>query len=158
MAYISEFTTDVVHTPGTSNVVADLLSRPPPPPKTPPTPLGNIQVLGEPLAASTRPSAETPPITLGNFQVQENCAPASTQSAAATQPGFFQDAASAATHTATPLINHQEMALRQILCQDTQRLRGSATLQVISKAEGDLQLLGDISTGTFRIFYFYSSC
>ncbi len=30
MAYISEFTTDVVHTPGTSNVVADLLSRPPP--------------------------------------------------------------------------------------------------------------------------------
>ena len=29
MAYISEFTTDVVHTPGTSNVVADLLSRPP---------------------------------------------------------------------------------------------------------------------------------
>ncbi len=30
MAYISEYTTYVVHTPSTSNVVADLLSRPPP--------------------------------------------------------------------------------------------------------------------------------
>ena len=29
MAYISEYTTDVVHTPGTSNVVADMLSCPP---------------------------------------------------------------------------------------------------------------------------------
>ena len=31
MAYILEYTTDVVHTPGTSNVVADLLSPPHPP-------------------------------------------------------------------------------------------------------------------------------
>ncbi len=30
MAYISEYTTDVVHTPGTSNMVADMLSRFPP--------------------------------------------------------------------------------------------------------------------------------
>ena len=30
MAYILEITTDMVHTPGTSNVVADMLSRPPP--------------------------------------------------------------------------------------------------------------------------------
>ena len=29
MAYISEFTMDVVHTPGTSNVVTDMLSCPP---------------------------------------------------------------------------------------------------------------------------------
>ncbi|MFN9906525.1 MAG: hypothetical protein ACK56F_10430, partial [bacterium] len=36
LAYISEFTTDIRHTPGSENVVADALSRPPPSPPTPP--------------------------------------------------------------------------------------------------------------------------
>ena len=96
MAYISEYTTDVVHTPGMSNVVADLLSRPPLPPKTPPIPSGKIQVQGEPSKASTQ------------FSMTEM--PSSS--------GTLQDFATAmANPTAITPVNNQLMALCQILCQ-----------------------------------------
>ena len=112
--------------PGTSNMVADLLSRPPPQPPTkmPSIPTGKIQVLEEPCQASTG----SDPVEMPS------------------NSGKLQDFAAAAT---TP-INHQEMALLQILCQETQQLCTSTALQVISRLEGDLQLLGNISTGTFR--------
>ena len=42
------------------------------------------------------------------------------------------------------------MAAKQMLCKDMQVLRGSSTLRLVSRPEGDLQLLGDISTGIFR--------
>ena len=88
-----------------------------------------MQKPGEPVAASMRSTpSKTPSIS-----------------------GLLQEiATNAATPAVTLPVDHQEMALCQILCQDTQHLRGSTVLQVISKAEGDLQLLGNISTGTFR--------
>jgi hypothetical protein len=48
LAYISEFSTDIRHTPGLRNVVADALSRPPPPP--PPQPPSSAALIppGEP--------------------------------------------------------------------------------------------------------------
>jgi len=42
------------------------------------------------------------------------------------------------------------MALRQILCPQVQALRSSPGLRIITQKVGDLDLLGDSSTGTFR--------
>jgi len=99
MAFISEYTTDIRHTPGSDNVVADCLSRPPPP-QSPQA--GKVQV----LAAVAAPAA--------------------------------------------PAVDLRDMALRQILCQETQQLRGHPNLTVVGRPLGDLTLYGDTSTGTFR--------
>ncbi len=45
----------------------------------------------------------------------------------------------------------KDMALRQILCPQVQALRSSPTLRIITQKVGDLDLLGDSSTGTFRL-------
>ncbi len=113
MAYISEYTTDVVHTPGTSNVVTDLLSCPPPLPlKTPPISSGGIQGQGEHAAASTQ-AAATEMLSSRFFagkhrhSLYEGCCSGNATS------DFSQDStASAATPAATLPVNHQEMALR----------------------------------------------
>ncbi|MFO0005479.1 MAG: hypothetical protein ACK559_30555, partial [bacterium] len=59
LAYISEFSTDIRHTPGLRNVVADALSRPPPPP--PPTP-AEVQPPDTNNDISTADLLEPPPI------------------------------------------------------------------------------------------------
>jgi hypothetical protein len=47
LAYVSEFSTDIRHTPGLRNVVADALSRPPTsPPVLAPIPVGNLTAAG----------------------------------------------------------------------------------------------------------------
>jgi hypothetical protein len=61
LAYISEFSTDIRHTPGLRNVVADALSRPsmsPPPPV--PTPL-SVESLSTASTASMPPASYQPP-------------------------------------------------------------------------------------------------
>jgi hypothetical protein len=42
----------------------------------------------------------------------------------------------------------KDMALRQILCPQVQALRSSPGLRIITQKVGDLDLLGDSSTGT----------
>jgi hypothetical protein len=42
------------------------------------------------------------------------------------------------------------MSLRQILCPQVQALRSSLGLRTITQKVGDLDLIGDSSTGTFR--------
>ncbi len=44
----------------------------------------------------------------------------------------------------------QDMALRQILCPQVQALRSSPGLRIITQKVGDLDLIGDSSTGIFR--------
>ncbi len=45
----------------------------------------------------------------------------------------------------------KDMALRQILCPQVQALRASPGLRIIIQKVGDLDLMGDSSTGTFRL-------
>ncbi len=47
----------------------------------------------------------------------------------------------------------RDMALRQNLCPQVQALRSSPGLLIIAQKVGDLDLLGDSSTGTFRPLY-----
>ncbi len=42
------------------------------------------------------------------------------------------------------------MAFRQILCPQVQALRSSPGLHIITQKVGDLDLIGDSSTSTFR--------
>ena len=44
----------------------------------------------------------------------------------------------------------KDMALRQILCPQVQALRSSPGLCIITHKVGDLDLIGDLSTGIFR--------
>ncbi len=44
----------------------------------------------------------------------------------------------------------KDMALHQILCQQVQALRSSPGLRIITQKVGDLDLIGDSSTDTFR--------
>jgi transposase InsO family protein len=96
LAFISEYTNQLRYLPGTTNVVADALSRP--------------------AAAAVAAGAER---------------------------------VCAAVADKAPL-DLKDMALRQILCPQVQALRSSPGLRIITQKVGDLDLLGDSSTGTFR--------
>jgi hypothetical protein len=91
LAFISQYTNQLRYLPGTTNVVADALSRP--------------AAGAEWVCAAV---ADKAPLDL------------------------------------------KDMALRQILCPQVQALRSSPGLRIITQKVGDLDLLGDSSTGTFR--------
>jgi hypothetical protein len=94
LTFISEYTNQLVYVPGTSNVVADTLSRP--------------------AAAAS-----------GTARVW------------------------AAIADRSPL-DLKDMALRQILCPQVKALCSSPGLCIITHKVGDLDLIGDLSTGIFR--------
>jgi transposase InsO family protein len=96
LAFISEYTTQLVYVPGTSNVVADALSRP----------LSSVATAAAALSCAA--IADKTPFDL------------------------------------------RDMALRQILCPEVQSLRSSPGLRILTQKVGDLDLLGDAATGTFR--------
>jgi cleavage and polyadenylation specificity factor subunit 1 len=48
-------------------------------------------------------------------------------------------------------IDFEAMAAEQVRCAETQRLLGGSSIKVVSRREGQHDLLGDISTGEFRI-------
>jgi cleavage and polyadenylation specificity factor subunit 1 len=93
LAFISKYTNQLVYLPGTSNVVADALSRP----------------------------------------------------VAAARTAWV----CAAIVDKSPL-DLKDMALHQILCPQVQALRSSPGLRIITQKVGDLDLIGDSSTGIFR--------
>ncbi len=97
LAFISEYTNQLVYLPGTSNVVAEALSRP----------------------------------------------------AAAAAAGVEWVCALCAAIADKSPIDLKDMALRQILCPQVQALCSSPGLRIITQKVGNLDLIGDSSTGTF---------
>jgi hypothetical protein len=115
LAFVSEFTTDLRHTPGSEKVVADALSRPP---LVLETPAAGLSVLSIPPPSLT---SESPRQT------------ALTVPAADAQP-----------------IDFLELSFAQLACPDVQTMLVSPSLSVVSQKYGVADVLGDVSTGTFR--------
>jgi hypothetical protein len=115
LAYISEFTTDLRHTPGSENVVADALSRPPPVLEIPATGL---------------PVLSLPPLTLPPESPRQTAPPAP---AADAQP-----------------IDFVELSVAQLSCPEVKSMLVSPSLSIVSRKYGAAEVLGDVSTGTFR--------
>jgi cleavage and polyadenylation specificity factor subunit 1 len=114
LAYL-EFTTDLRHTPGSDNVVADALSRPP-------------TVLSVPAAGL--PVLSIAPPSLSSEPPRRTASPAATADA---QP-----------------IDFLELSFAQLSSPDVPVMLVSPSLSVVSREMGAADVLGDVSTGTFR--------
>jgi RNase H-like domain found in reverse transcriptase/Integrase zinc binding domain len=127
LAYITEYTTDIRHTPGASNAVADALSRPGPgSAPSPPPPQGAAPALHTTSAPSASPSAASSP----------------TPAAAATLT------------TAQPFIaaipDLAAFAAAQRTCPEVGLMRQSPSLDIVCRLVGTEYLFGDVSTPLFR--------
>ncbi len=157
MAYLAEFTADFCHTPGTTNVVADALSRPPAPPMGTPTqqvPASQIlprhaaakaHVAALPSGAQNPPSS--PPHTSQVVAVEELSPP---EAQPLTPPAAPPSAASLPDVAAAQPLDFAALAAAQLSCPDVASMRASTALSIVSKPMGEHQLLGDVSTDEFR--------
>jgi hypothetical protein len=115
LAFVSQFTTDLRHTPGSENVVTDALSRPP---------------------AVVVVTAEGLPV----LSIHPLCSPSELPQRTAL-PVPASDAQT---------INFLELSFAQLTCPDVQTMLISPSLYVVSRKYGAADVLGDVSTGTFR--------
>jgi hypothetical protein len=135
LSFLAEFTSDIRHTSGHANVVADMLSRPPPVQK-----MSAAAVIKEPAIALSHRSALH----------------ASNSAAKPLPPAInnLPDAVSVCTPvspiTAAPPFDYAALAAAQESCPDIRTKQASPTLRIVSRQLNDAQLLGDISTGQFR--------
>jgi hypothetical protein len=157
MAYLAEFTADFRHTPGTTNVVADALSRPSAPSTRAPAQQVPASQILPPSAAAKAPVAALPsgtekpppnrPHSSDTSAIQELGPPETqTHSPPAAPPAAAPFPAVAA---AQPL-DFASIAAAQSSCLDVASMRASTALSIVSKPMGEHQLLGDVSTGKFR--------
>jgi transposase InsO family protein len=124
LAYITEYTTDIRHTPGASNAVADTLSRPgsgsaPPPPKAAPA-------LHTTSALAASPSATSSPT------------PAAADTLTTSLPFI----------AAIPDL--AAFAAAQRTCPEVGLMRQSPSLDIVCRLVGTEYLFGDVSTPLFR--------
>jgi len=136
LAFVSEFTTDLRHIAGKSNVVADALSRPS---SVPPPVQATVQsstLLKKPFDIFSEAR------TTKNNSQQQLQPPATSED---DQPVI------AALPVATTPVDYTLMAHLQSTCPDVARMCDSTSLFIVERVvEGDIKLLGDISTGCFR--------
>ncbi len=130
LSFLAPFTSDIRHTSGHSNIVADTLSRPPSHSK-----VSAAVVLALPTIAK-------PPVDLhANNPSQVPVPPAVPITA---------DEHSSGTIAAAVGVDFAALAAAQATCPDVLSMQNSPSLQVTIREHGGVQLLGDISTGTFR--------
>ena len=134
LSFIAEFTSDIRHTPGSSNVVADTLSRPEPVP--PP----QEKVEG---AVSTSPELHHPSLS-SHVKILQVEGAASTVSKP-TRPSLPLVPQFSATG-----IDFITMAKEQTSCTDIHLLQQSPTLNIASVPVGDVMLLCDTRTKVLR--------
>jgi hypothetical protein len=125
LSYIAEFTGDLRHLPGISNIVADTLSRPPRPVSSP-SPAYTAGPAASVKVPSGSQAAACPPLHL----------PPSSVSAVA-----------AATLTT---LDYAAIAGNQQGCEDTQKTATLPSLQVVRMLINGTSLLCDTSQGTVR--------
>jgi RNase H-like domain found in reverse transcriptase/Reverse transcriptase (RNA-dependent DNA polymerase) len=127
LAYITEYTTDIRHTPGASNAVADALSRP-----------------GPGLAPSPPPPQVAAP-------AMHTTSPPSASPSAASSP---TPAAANTLTTAKPFIaaipDLAPFAAAQCTCPKVGLMRQSPSLDIVCRLVGTEYLFGDASTPLFR--------
>ena len=159
MAYISEFTSDFLHTPGAANVVADALSRPSALPSAPLPPRESG------LKVSASPAAPLPPVAaLRTIQVLQPLPPPPLTEAAVRRRASPLEVPEAPPRVTAPLevplaavaaaqpVDFSEMAIAQRSCPDIVSMRASPSICVIARLIGEVMVIGDISTGVFRPF------
>jgi hypothetical protein len=131
---LAEFTSDLRHTSGSSNVVADALSRPP-------TSSGSVSAAAAVIKIKP-PAIANPEADLhANNSSAEPFPPSSLNS---------DDQPSAQPPAAAEVIDFTAIAAAQPTCPDVAAMRQSPSLSISSRDYSGTQLLGDVSTGTFR--------
>jgi transposase InsO family protein len=142
LAYVAEYTSDIRHIPGLSNIVADTLSRPP----------GHVPRVARGQAPS--PSFPAGGLSAGNSQRATSSpsrpgpqSPASSSGQEPATPHVQPVLAPLVPATPTLPVNLAAMASRQELCPSVQRLRASDALRLQSVRVQGAQLLCDVSRG-----------
>jgi hypothetical protein len=163
LAYISEFTTDLRHVPGTKNVVADTLSRPsasppPSPPLPTPPPPTQATVQKSTLKNKTPKSGSAnfldpdfKPPTPFQATVQKSTLKNNPQESGTV---FFPNpdlhsSLVASLPVSTP-IDYTQMAALQSSCAECTQMCNSTVLFVVTRKIGGTLLRGDISSNVFR--------
>jgi len=145
LSYIAEFTSDLRHTPGSSNVVADALSRPAPHQISPPQLVPKSPVAACPPTArpSTPSQLRLPSRPVVLFAGLSGPLPPTQEVSACSEHSL------AAVATAQP-IDFAALALAQPSCPSVTAMQSSDSLQIVSRDVSGVPLLGDVSTGVFR--------
>jgi len=157
LAYVSEFTTDLKHTPGTANVVADALSRPPALPASPARPVASPPQISRSSAAVLAPVAALRTSGPSGPQTAQNTAEADVLRGGAPQEspqGPLRkaeptDVPKCPVAAAQPL-DFSALSVAQSSCPDVKKMLESPSLSVVSKQVGTAEIWGDVSTGVFR--------
>ncbi len=128
LSFIAEFTSDIRHTSGTANIVADALSRPSPP--TPPTAPSSTRCMPASVPAvmpSALPSSMSASLPISATSVESKTAVA----------------------TAQP-VDFSLIAAAQLTCPDVASMKLLPSLNMVSQVVEGVEVLRDVSTGVFR--------